>query len=198
MIAGRGGSISTTALAAVAALAWQVLGTNAECKFRFEGYLNISESPTWVVPGAEAFSSGLHYVLNERNPIVYLGEREREALPSVATMSVLTLSYCYSQHQTLLWGSILALFVHSLVGSFKSKIGAKHQIHCRISYHRQLYLRHDSCFEAKGASYWTRPKWTCHAIVNAWLCWNVVPRPQDGRRRPLRHSKKPVPLAPWG
>lgn len=84
MIAGRGGSRSTIALAAVTALGWQVLGTNAECKFRFEGYLNISEPPTWVVPSAEAFSSGSNYVLNEWNPIVYLGETERAALPSVA------------------------------------------------------------------------------------------------------------------
>lgn len=42
------------------------------CAFRFEGYLNISESPTWTLPAAEPFAQN-STVLNEGAPFVYKG-----------------------------------------------------------------------------------------------------------------------------
>lgn len=45
----------------------------SNCSFRFEGYLNISEPPTWTVPAAEPFAEN-YTVLNEGAPFVYFGE----------------------------------------------------------------------------------------------------------------------------
>lgn len=60
-------------LAVAAALGWDVLDSCATCAFRFAGYPNVSALPTWTVPPADSNGSSV-WVINEENPIVYLGE----------------------------------------------------------------------------------------------------------------------------
>lgn len=68
-----------TALVGLALLAGSVDAASSTCEFRFEGYLNISESPTWTLPAAEPYAEN-SVVLNEGAPFVYKGERDEEVV----------------------------------------------------------------------------------------------------------------------
>lgn len=85
----QSGAAVASVLAGVVAFGWQGLGVGAmdsSCAFRFAGYLNISEPPTWIVPSVDTVTST---VLNEFNPIIYPGESvaELRARPKVTDAS---------------------------------------------------------------------------------------------------------------